>query len=147
MFLVSSYSCLYPFHWSQVLSRAWRCSWSSADRRCSSYIWVINKFIAYKDATYIRGLTALLHALYSMLIQLIKDAPAILNFDLCTVFYMIFINSVFPPATRHNQLCWQENSRLPPCRPWSPCSHRTQQKAWGGKHLPRGSSASQREAW
>ena len=28
-------------------SREWRCSWSSADRRCSSYIWVINKFIAY----------------------------------------------------------------------------------------------------
>ena len=25
----------------------WRCNWSSADRRCSNYIWVINKFIAY----------------------------------------------------------------------------------------------------
>ena len=25
----------------------WRCSWSSADRRCSNYIWVINNFIAY----------------------------------------------------------------------------------------------------
>ena len=24
-----------------------RCSWSSADRRCSNYIWVINNFIAY----------------------------------------------------------------------------------------------------
>ena len=30
----------------EVLSRDWRCSWSSADRRCSSYIWVINHFIA-----------------------------------------------------------------------------------------------------
>ena len=28
-----------PIHWSQVLllSREWRCSWSSADRRCSNY--------------------------------------------------------------------------------------------------------------
>ena len=29
----------------------------SADRRCSSYIWVINNLIAYYGATYIRGLT------------------------------------------------------------------------------------------
>ena len=34
-----------------------RCSWSSTDRRCSNYIWVINTFIAYYGATYIRGLT------------------------------------------------------------------------------------------
>ena len=39
-----------------MLSREWRCSWSSADTRCSNYIWVINIFIAYKGATYIRGL-------------------------------------------------------------------------------------------
>ena len=57
MFLVSSCSCLCPIHWSQVLSREWRCSWSSADRRCSNYIWVINQFIAYWGATYIRDLT------------------------------------------------------------------------------------------
>ena len=25
----------------------WRCSWSSADRRCSNYIWVINSLIDY----------------------------------------------------------------------------------------------------
>ena len=53
MFLVSSCSCLYPIHWSQVLSREWRCSWSSADRRCSNYIWVMNNLIA----SYIRDLT------------------------------------------------------------------------------------------
>ena len=35
----------------------WRCSWSSADRRCSNYIWVINIFIAYWGAPYIRDLT------------------------------------------------------------------------------------------
>ena len=46
MFPISSWSCLCSIHWSQVLSREWRCSWSSADRRCSNYVWVINNFIA-----------------------------------------------------------------------------------------------------
>ena len=57
MFLVSSCSCLCPIHWSQVLNREWSCSWSSSDRWCSNYIWVINNFIAYWGAIYIRGLT------------------------------------------------------------------------------------------
>ena len=33
---------------SATLSREWRCSWSSTDRRCSNYISVINNFIAIK---------------------------------------------------------------------------------------------------
>ena len=57
MFLVSFCSCLCLIHWSQVLSWEWRCSWSSADRWCSNYIWVINKFIAYWGVSYIRDLT------------------------------------------------------------------------------------------
>ena len=57
MLLVSSCGCLRSIHWSRVLSWEGRCSWSSADRRCSNYIWVINNFIAYKGATYIRGFT------------------------------------------------------------------------------------------
>ena len=40
-----------------MLSREWRCSWSSADRRCSNYIWVIDNFIAHRGASYIRGFT------------------------------------------------------------------------------------------
>ena len=60
MFLVSSCSCICPVHWSQVLSREWRCSWSSADRQCSNYIWVIKNFIAYWGAAYIRGFTVVL---------------------------------------------------------------------------------------
>ena len=40
-----------------MLSQLWRCSWSSADRRCSNYIWVINNSIAYKGVTYTRGFT------------------------------------------------------------------------------------------
>ena len=46
VFLVPSCSCLCPIHWSHVLSREWRCSWSSTDRRCSNYIWVIDNLIA-----------------------------------------------------------------------------------------------------
>ena len=57
MFLVTPCSCLRSIHWRQVLSWEWRCSWSSADRRCSNYIWVINNFIAYWGATYMRGFT------------------------------------------------------------------------------------------
>ena len=38
-------------------SREWRCSWSSADKRCSNYIWVIDNFIVYWGAAYIRGFT------------------------------------------------------------------------------------------
>ena len=54
MFLVLSNGCLCPIHWNLVLSR---CSWSSTNRWCSNYIWVINKFISYYGATYIWGLT------------------------------------------------------------------------------------------
>ena len=55
--IVSSCSCLRPIDWSRELSRSLRCSWSSADRRCSNYIWVIDNFIAYWGASYIRDLT------------------------------------------------------------------------------------------
>ena len=66
MILVSSCSCLCAVYWSQVISRVWRCSWSSADRRCSNYVWVINNFIVYKGASYIRGLTVALLYDYCM---------------------------------------------------------------------------------
>ena len=56
MFLISSCSRLCQIHWCQALSWESRCSWSSADRRCSNYIWVINNIIAYLDVTYIRDL-------------------------------------------------------------------------------------------
>ena len=57
--LVLSCGCLCRIPWSQMCSREWRCRWSSADRRCSNYIWVIDNFIAYQGASYIRGFTVL----------------------------------------------------------------------------------------
>ena len=67
MLLFSSCNWLCPIHISRVLIREWRCSWSSADRWCSNYIWVINNFIAYWDASLIRCFTVemKLHAQYS----------------------------------------------------------------------------------
>ena len=56
MSLASSCSFICPSYWCQVLSREWRCCWSSADRRCSNYIWVIDKSIAHQGASYIRDL-------------------------------------------------------------------------------------------
>ena len=57
MILVSSWSCLCPIHCSWVSSIEWRCSWSSADRRCSNFIWVIHNLIDYQGASYIKDLT------------------------------------------------------------------------------------------
>ena len=70
MFHISSCSCLCPIQWSQVLSREWRYSWSSADRWCSNYIWVIDNFIAHYSASYIRDLTV--HPISSTPICLLK---------------------------------------------------------------------------
>ena len=39
MFLVSSCSCLCPIQWSQVLSREWRCSWSSTGAAPTTSEW------------------------------------------------------------------------------------------------------------
>ena len=36
-----------------MLILEWRCSWSSADRQCSNYIWVINNFIANQGVSHI----------------------------------------------------------------------------------------------
>ena len=40
--LVLQLSC--PIHWRHVLSQEW--SWSSTDRWCSNYIWMISNFVA-----------------------------------------------------------------------------------------------------
>ena len=57
--LVLSYSCLCQLYWSWVFSREWKCSWSSAGRLCSNYIWAIMNLNAYQDVSYVRGLVAI----------------------------------------------------------------------------------------
>ena len=41
MILVLSCSCLCPIHCSQVLSRGWGCSWSSADLTDQQFYWLL----------------------------------------------------------------------------------------------------------
>ena len=48
----------------------WWCSWSSADRWCSNYIWVINNFFAYQGASYIRGFTVVTETLKEIMCKL-----------------------------------------------------------------------------
>ena len=69
IYLVSSCSCLCQVHWSQMLSREWRCSWNSAD----NYIWVINDFTAHEGAVYIRGLTVHKSSAYIYLILFLNS--------------------------------------------------------------------------
>ena len=64
-------SCLWPIHWSQVLSWVWKYSWSNANRGCFNYIWVINNFIANSDATDIRCLTV--HTFKVTLYQMLRN--------------------------------------------------------------------------
>ena len=73
-------------HWSQVLSREWRCSWSSADGWRSNYIWVINDYIAYgvhlilKVWRYVHATNIRLYLLYSFAKSM---APTPIIFILC----------------------------------------------------------------
>ena len=71
-----------PIRWSQVLSLEWRCSWSSADRWCFKYIWLINNFITYKGTTYIRILTEIVPSF--------TDHIQILWFEIGKKNYMAF---------------------------------------------------------
>ena len=68
MFLILSCNCLCPIHWSQVLRREWRCSWSSTNRRCSNYI-CVNKLIAW-GVTYIRGLTVVVMTHWGLMMHI-----------------------------------------------------------------------------
>ena len=65
MFLVSSCSRLSPIHWRRALSWERKCCWSSADRRCSNYICVIDNFI-----TYLVDLNSLHHASFDAVLTL-----------------------------------------------------------------------------
>ena len=84
MIVISSWSRLCPILWNQVLSREWRCSWSSANRRCSNYNWVIDNLIAYYGATYIRDLTV-------MSLQIRRDKSHIIHISRKTRYVLLSI--------------------------------------------------------
>ena len=64
--------------WSQMLSREWRCSC----RRCSNYIWVVDNFIAYYGASYIRDSTVIL-----------SECSLLLHAQYCTLVHIFIITS------------------------------------------------------
>ena len=72
MVFVSSWSCLCAIHWSQMFSREWTCTWSSADKCCSDYIWVINNSITYNGAAYIRSFTPYIRGLTEFFVVIWK---------------------------------------------------------------------------
>ena len=95
MFLVSSCSCLNPVSRSHALSWEWRCCWSSADRRCSNYIWVINNLIAHQGAL-ILEIWRLCFCALKQSDYRTEDCLKLVSFSLDTHFH---INSVWPSDT------------------------------------------------
>ena len=104
MLLVSFCSCLYPIRWSEVLGWEWRCSWSSADRRCSNYIWVINNLIAYQSVSSIRNLTVRLWCPFVLPGSQNHSQSVIIIYTAISPFLF----SVFPVAGSEWQW-WQED--------------------------------------
>ena len=101
MFLVSSCSCLCAIYWSQVISQEWRCSWSSADRGCSNYTWVI-KIVLPTEVSYIRALTVVLFAtIVFILLGLKSEYSKITKLNIITID--VFAESL-PSLTNTNTL-------------------------------------------
>ena len=101
MFFASSCSCLCSIHWNQVLSWEWRCSWSSVDRRCSNYIWLINNFSSYKGVNTFFYLEVLRYYFSSSMI-LLCHRVFILSTLYCHIPKTVFTRS-------YQSIFWNEN--------------------------------------
>ena len=102
MCLVSSHSCFYPIQWSHVLSREWRCSWSSTGRRCYNYIWYYN-LIAYKGATYIGGLNGTCPVIKPLLYDILLATWHMKYNDLINLhsYQRTLLNTLRPRKSHH----------------------------------------------
>ena len=85
MLLLSSCSCLCKIYWSHVLGWEWRCSWSSADRRCSNYIWGINNLIACRAAAYIKYFAVHIFSEFPRILWRLLRSPVWLSISLTYV--------------------------------------------------------------
>ena len=118
MFPVSSCSCLCPIQWSQALSREWRCSWSSADRRCSNYIWVIDNFIAYYSASYIRDFAVIhIDKRVSCGWRLLKFCSLISALWIFLIMYLLALNHIHA-ILQCTQILHKMYYHFP-CRAWN----------------------------
>ena len=124
MFLILSHSCLCPFYWSHVLSWIWRCSWSSADRWCSNYIWVINNLIVHKCASYIRDLTVCTQKCCVLFC--------------CGYILSIIYGSVWSILFTHICMIYSAGSVKQPWRIWVKLTHSKHNTAPGCMHISWG---------
>ena len=85
-----------------MLSREWRCSWSSADRRCSNYILVIHNYIAYQCAYYIRGYTIYFNTTAPVHGVTSYPAANICIADSCVHVTCVFVS--YPPLRYNSSL-------------------------------------------
>ena len=100
----------------QVLSRGWRCSC----RRCSKYIWVINRLVAYLGASYIRGLTVSLACCSPAHGNGLTQLSLLTTTSQATAATITTPNNTGPPR---EQGSWgQHGAHLEPRGPrWAPC--------------------------
>ena len=100
-----------------MLSREWRCSWRSADKRCSNCIWVIDNLIAKWGGSYIRGLTVVMAGTATTSCKMnITRYPSIrLSFPICPP-----ILSVVLPQISYFQMCFR-TKKLKIVRYFGPC--------------------------
>ena len=143
MLFVWACRCPCPIHWSHVLIREWRCSWSSAGRRCSNYICLINKLIAYWGTSYIRCLT-------------VPQVDLQINYINLKVWYTLNIMSMNTFSTKHfsmfehiwthlkafKLLCLKYEefirpTRIRPVASWDPLYYHglREIKAWTGNYI------------
>ena len=101
MFLVSACSCLCAIYWNHMLSWEWRCCWSSADRRCANYIWVINNFIAYKGASYIRDFPVIYYLFTIRHVFIVSPSRQMFSINLCSLMYGAIIVSIATNSFPH----------------------------------------------
>ena len=114
MSLISSCSCLCAIYWNQVLSREWRCSWSSADRRCSKYIWVVNNVILYyrSDGRHIVWLHFVMYFCVEVMVKLnislqwlhIIVCQITTNFTVCSTIFSDIKNSSGLPSQKASNM-------------------------------------------
>ena len=91
----------------QVWSPEWRCSWSSSDRRCSNYIWVINNFTAYQGAAFIWGVrvTCPHKGAVKCLLYFGEARRTILQWDLNMVETLLFLFRFLASSSIVNIIC------------------------------------------
>ena len=103
MFLVWSFSRLCAIYWNQVLSRAWRCSWSSADRWCSKTWFIQHVWWLISKSPVLYGFSVNIHWLIQSQTHSRRTSSQRMHSDqLCFITTACFVgNSQTPKSIIH----------------------------------------------